>query len=923
MKRLLIIIGLLISSALIFTGCGGRHHRNIIHGLPNNPGTGPTVTSVVPQNNSTGAAINTKVTATFSEAMNPSLIMAAFTLKKGAVAVSGSVSYSGITAVFTPTGNFAPNTLYTATIAAGVKDIEGDSLAGNYTWSFTTGATEDNTAPVVSSTIPANAATGVALNARLAATFSKPMDPTTIAAETFTLKQGVAPVLGAVTYSGVTAVFTPTRPLLSNKVYTATVTTGAKDLADNPLAASHTWSFTTGAASDSTAPEVTAVIPLNGATDVAIDMSVTATFSKAMEPLLIAAAFTLKNGATTVPGSVAYSGVTAVFTPDSNLSSGAVYTAAISTVAKDLAGNPLAETYTWNFTAGTAADTTAPTVSYTAPVNAATGVSTNTKVSATFSEAMNPSLILAAFTLKKGAVAVSGSVSYSGVTAVFTPDVSLAANTVFTASISTDAIDLAGNPLAASHSWSFTTGAAADTTAPTVRLTFPVDGAIDVPIHTKVTATFSEAMDPLTITTATFRLKRGTTGTTTVLGSVMYSGLTAVFSQVVFLLLPNSTYTATITTEATDLAGNALAEDYTWSFTTGDAPDTTRPTVILVDPANLATDVALNSTLTATFSKPMDPLTISTTTFTLYAEVANSTGTTPIYGTVAPDGETAVFTPNNELTADTTYTARISTGAQDLAGNALASDYVWSFSTGVAVPPEPIVDLGAAMPFGSFGGGAGMTNEGLLTVINGDIGTTGAATTITGFHDNVPINYTVTPLNNGWVNGTVFTATSPEAVTGALAARAAYNALTPASMPGGMDPNAGQLGGLTLPPGIYQAAGGSFMLTGSDLTLDGMGDANAVWVFQMASSLTIGAPAAPRTIHLIRGAQSKNIFWQVGSAATINPGGGGTIEGTIIAEAGVTFSTSGSVIITTLNGRALGLNASVTMVNTIINIPAP
>jgi hypothetical protein len=916
MKRLLIIIGLLIFSAIIFAGCGRHHNRGTIHGLPNNPGTGPTVTSVVPQNNSTGAAINTKVTATFSEAMNPSLIMAAFTLKKGAVAVSGSVSYSGITAVFTPTGNLAPNTLYTATIAAGVKDIEGDSLAGNYIWSFTTGAAEDNTAPFVSSTIPANAAVGVALNTRLTATFSEPMDPTTVAAETFTLKQGVAPVLGAVTYSGVTAIFTPTSPLLSNKVYTATVTTGAKDLADNPLAASHTWSFTTGAASDSTAPTVTAVTPLNNATDVAIDMSVTATFSEAMEPLLIAAAFTLKNGATTVPGSVDYSGVTAVFTPDNNLSSGAVYTAAISTVAKDLAGNPLAETYTWSFTAGAVADTTAPTVSYTAPVNAATGVSTNTKVSATFSEAMNPSLIMTAFTLMNGDTVIPGSVTYSGVTAVFTPDVNLTANTLCTATISTDATDLAGNPLAASHSWSFTTGAAADTTAPTVRLTFPVDGAINVPIHTKVTATFSEAMDPLTITTATFRLKRGTSGTTTVVGSVIYSGLTAVFSQAVSLLLPNSIYTATITTEATDLAGNALAEDYTWSFTTGDAPDTTRPTVTLVNPADLGTDVALNSTITVTFSKPMDPLTISTTTFTLYA------GATPVYGTVAPDGETAVFTPNHDLLDGTTYTARVNTGAQDLAGNALASDYVWSFTTGTALAPGA-VDLGAAMPFGSFGGGAGVTNEGLLTVVNGDLGTTGAATLITGFHDNVPINYTVTPLNNGWVNGTIFTATSAEAVAGALAARAAYNALTPASMPGGMDPNAGQLGGLTLPPGIYQAAGGSFMLTGSDLTLDGMGDANAVWVFQMASSLTIGAPAAPRSIHLIRGAQSKNIFWQVGSAATINPGGGGTIEGTIIAEAGVVFSTSGSMIITTLNGRALGLNASVTMVNTHINIPAP
>jgi hypothetical protein len=113
------------------------------------------------------------------------------------------------------------------------------------------------------------------------------------------------------------------------------------------------------------------------------------------------------------------------------------------------------------------------------------------------------------------------------------------------------------------------------------------------------------------------------------------------------------------------------------------------------------------------------------------------------------------------------------------------------------------------------------------------------------------------------------------------------------------------------------------MITGSDLTLDGQGDENAVWVFQTASTLTVGAPGAPRNIILINGAQASNVFWQVGSSATINAAGGGTMVGTIIASAGVTFSTAGNATITTLNGRALGLNASVTMVNTVITVPGP
>ncbi len=252
----------------------------------------------------------------------------------------------------------------------------------------------------------------------------------------------------------------------------------------------------------------------------------------------------------------------------------------------------------------------------------------------------------------------------------------------------------------------------------------------------------------------------------------------------------------------------------------------------------------------------------------------------------------------------------------------MAAIYTWTFTTGTGVIPEP-VPLGAVKLYGSFGGAAGITNQGTLTVINGDIGTTGAATLITGFHQALPapgIDFTVTTLNRGVVNGTVYASTvpgTPIPAGVATDARTAFNTL--AGMTGVTQ--AAQLGGRTLPPGVYSADGGAFLLTGSDLTLDGGGDANSVFVFQMASSLTVGASGAPRTIHLINGAQSRNIFWQVGSAATINPGGGGTVEGTIIAESGVTFSTADSVILVTLNGRAIGLTASVTMVNTVINIP--
>jgi hypothetical protein len=269
-----------------------------------------------------------------------------------------------------------------------------------------------------------------------------------------------------------------------------------------------------------------------------------------------------------------------------------------------------------------------------------------------------------------------------------------------------------------------------------------------------------------------------------------------------------------------------------------------------------------------------------------------------------------------------------------------ASDSHHSSSNHTKPPVKPpvvntVVDLGAAASFGVFGSAAGMTNQGVFTVINGDIGTTGASTLITGFHDRSAV-YTETPLNIGSVNGTVYTATAPVgsvpsvmASAVALAAKTAYDNLSPAALPGGLDVSslgggAGELGNRTLAPGIYRSAPGSFSIQGGNLTLDGQGNPNAVWVFQMASTLTVGGPGAafPQSVILKNGAQAKNVFWQVGSSATINAAGSGTMVGTIISYATTTFSTAGNVRIVTLQGRALALNASVTMVNTHVNLPA-
>src|SRR5205807_2242586 len=178
----------------------------------------------------------------------------------------------------------------------------------------------------------------------------------------------------------------------------------------------------------------------------------------------------------------------------------------------------------------------------------------------------------------------------------------------------------------------------ADTTAPTVTFTVPTNAATGVAISQKIAVAFSEAMDPLTITTANFTLKQGTTP---VAGTVSYAGVTATFTPA-SALAPLTAYTATITTGARDLAGNAPATDFRWSFTTGVTPDTTPPTVSSTVPASGDLAVAINRTINATFSEAMDPLTINTASLRV-----TGPGGTAITGTVGYDviSKIATLTP--------------------------------------------------------------------------------------------------------------------------------------------------------------------------------------------------------------------------------------------------------------------------------------
>jgi len=174
-------------------------------------------------------------------------------------------------------------------------------------------------------------------------------------------------------------------------------------------------------------------------------------------------------------------------------------------------------------------------------------------------------------------------------------------------------------------------------------------------------------------------------------GSVSLGAGGSVLSFVPSAELAASTlYSARITVGVKDVAGNPLAAEKLWSFTTAaGTSDTTPPFVIVTNPVNGATAVAANATVEATFSEAVSVATVTTTTFTL------TSGGSPITGIVTLDGSgtLATFQPAAPLTGGAVHTASITTGVLDLAGNAMLAPRTWSFTT--ATNGAPVADAGA------------------------------------------------------------------------------------------------------------------------------------------------------------------------------------------------------------------------------------
>ena len=204
---------------------------------------------------------------------------------------------------------------------------------------------------IVSSNI-ADGATDVDVFSEITILFSEEMDMASVNENSFVVKKGKYPIYGKVSCSGKTAVFKPAQQFVDKTDYNCTISLSVQSINGQTMVQNYHWRFTSGVEPDLIAPTITEYTPMNSEIWVFVDSKIKVSFDEEMDTESIStSSFIIKNGTTELAGKFTYADKTATFTPDAELTSGALYTCMITTGIKDLAGNQLENVFEWSFTA--------------------------------------------------------------------------------------------------------------------------------------------------------------------------------------------------------------------------------------------------------------------------------------------------------------------------------------------------------------------------------------------------------------------------------------------------------------------------------------------------------------------------------------------------------------------------------------------
>ncbi len=486
------------------------------------------------------------------------------------------------------------------------------------------------TPPTIVSISPAQSSTDAPLNTVVTVQWSEPMNRGSFTSTDFYLYDTVTglnvPTTIAVDASGRIATLTPTQLLAVERLYYVYIlggTTGIKDALGNSLCCSNVYHFTTGFATNTTGPSfVISNIPA-GATGVPLNAPVVLEFNSPIDPTSQPAGVQITTGGNPVNGTYTFDTTQTIltFVPAAALTASATYTVTYTAGLTDEAGNDLTNPGSFTFTTGTAANTVGPTIVSTDPPASATGVGTNVVLRVAFTEPIDPTTIVLGYNFylynaNNTNIQYPGTIVFAPdrMSLSFTPSAPLLPLTQFLWQLYTYKGENGVYDGQGVHSNYFITGTSTDTTPPTVSAISPANGATGVPVNARVAALFSKPIDATSVTNASISLSPSAPGT--IVLSTDHLSLTLTPTAI---LSVSTTYTVSIS-GLRDIDGNAMSPFTPTTFT---VPDTTSPTATFV-PANGATGVALNSTITINFNAPIDVASVRTNT-------ANSTDSFAVF----------------------------------------------------------------------------------------------------------------------------------------------------------------------------------------------------------------------------------------------------------------------------------------------------
>jgi methionine-rich copper-binding protein CopC len=467
----------------------------------------PAVVRSSPTSGATGVPRNVVVEVELSEALDPTTVnstnvfLQQYVYPYPVVPATVSLVGGGRVIRIVPDAELLASTPYFFTLTTGVRDLDGQALFG-FNLFFTTSAESDVTGPTVQSVTPPDGATGVGTNASIRLVFDEAVDPISVNETTVQVSDGTTTAM-ACTISFANGdrevVIVPHAPLGDSRPFTIVVD-GVVDLAGNGVTP-RTTGFTTRLGPDTTAAVMVRTTPANGSGDVPVNAVLEAEFDEPIDGSSLGSVRLYDNSVGYVTGtpSLDPGGRIVRFVPDAPLAVSRTFTVYLSGL-RDLAGN--VSNTAFDFTTGTAADTTPPRVMGVSPGDGALDVPINAKVSILFDEPIQLLSIDQVTLTGTGPVDLNRSL-YRLLT--LTPRVPLAANTTYTLNI-TGILDLPGNALAAPVTTSFTTGAEADLRVPTVSSVVPANAATGVATSTTVEIHFSEPIDRNSVTSSTFQV---------------------------------------------------------------------------------------------------------------------------------------------------------------------------------------------------------------------------------------------------------------------------------------------------------------------------------------------------------------------------------------------------------------------------------